>query len=328
MKVMGIYYIENSVNGKRYIGSSVDIKRRLAGHLNNLRKGKHVNVVLTRAWEKYGESAFTTGICEEVSVHSDLMAREQVWINRCGDYNLAPSAGSTLGFKQSEEFKVKQSARVRGKGNPMFGKSRPDVAEMMRRIHTGRTLSEDHKAKCSASLRGRSVGPMPDEVKAKIGSANRGKVRTEEHRQNMSMSQQKRPAISDLTREKLRVANTGRKHNQETKNKISRMKTGITLNLTDEERSRRAQRVKTNVSYEKRVETQRKLTEAKRGVHLSEEHKRKLSAATKGRPLSEDHRAKVSAANKSRVLTDEQRATRSKNIKAALAERKLRLRTT
>ena len=82
---------------------------------------------------------------------------------------------------------------------------------------------------------------MPDEVKAKIGSANRGKVRTEEHRQNMSMSQQKRPAISDLTREKLRVANTGRKHNQETKNKISRMKTGITLNLTDEEREARLQ---------------------------------------------------------------------------------------
>lgn len=220
-KIMGIYFIENTVNGKRYIGSSVDINRRLKGHLNCLRKGKHVNIHLSRAWEMHGEASFVTGICEVVPDIGLLVVREQVWIDSDGYYNLAPAAGSTLGFKQSDEFKRKQSERVAGRNNPMYGTKRPEVGEILRKVHTGRVLTEEHKRKCSEALRGRIEGPMSAERKAKIGAANRGKVRTEEHRARMSAAQKNRPPISEETREKLRVANTGFRHSEETKRKLS-----------------------------------------------------------------------------------------------------------
>ena len=44
--ISGIYEIINLVNGKSYIGSSVDIRKRKWEHLHALRKNKHINEVV------------------------------------------------------------------------------------------------------------------------------------------------------------------------------------------------------------------------------------------------------------------------------------------
>lgn len=54
----GVYQIYNTVNGKRYIGSSIHIEQRFKEHLRNLRANKHVNAHLQSAWNKYGEHSF------------------------------------------------------------------------------------------------------------------------------------------------------------------------------------------------------------------------------------------------------------------------------
>lgn len=54
----GVYQIENSINGKRYIGSSNQVRRRFYLHKWDLGRGKHHSITLQRAWNKYGESAF------------------------------------------------------------------------------------------------------------------------------------------------------------------------------------------------------------------------------------------------------------------------------
>lgn len=61
----GVYQIYNTVNGKRYIGSSIHIEQRFKEHLRNLRANKHVNAHLQSAWNKYGEHSF---ILEEVEL--------------------------------------------------------------------------------------------------------------------------------------------------------------------------------------------------------------------------------------------------------------------
>ena len=227
-KVAGIYYIQNNVNGKRYIGSSVDVYRRIKCHLNNLRKGVHVNVHLSRAWSNVGETLFETGICEFVSDVSKLIEREQHWIDTEGYYNIAPVAGSTLGFKQSDAFKAHRSALLTGAGNPMFGKKRPEIGAIMRAIHTGRKLTDEHKRKCSESLKGKAVGiPLSAETKAKIGAANKGRVLTPEHRAKLIKANKNRPPISKETREKLRAASSNFKHSSETKEKLSKLKLGV-----------------------------------------------------------------------------------------------------
>lgn len=57
--VRGIYAIENTVNGKRYIGSATNLAARRAWHMNALRRGAHHSVLLQRSYDKHGESVFS-----------------------------------------------------------------------------------------------------------------------------------------------------------------------------------------------------------------------------------------------------------------------------
>ena len=51
----GIYCIESFINGKKYIGSSVDLSKRVFdGHIKSLEKGNHHNRHLQNHVNKYG----------------------------------------------------------------------------------------------------------------------------------------------------------------------------------------------------------------------------------------------------------------------------------
>ena len=54
----GIYRILNTINNKFYIGSSVNLRKRLYEHRRLLRLGKHENYHLQNAFTKYGEENF------------------------------------------------------------------------------------------------------------------------------------------------------------------------------------------------------------------------------------------------------------------------------
>src|SRR5580658_4841164 len=113
LRVSGIYEIRNSINGKRYIGSAVCLRNRAKKHLHDLRYGYHHSAKLQRAWNKYGESAFTFKILELV-VPTKLIEREQFWFdlsNAAGEdrYNISHVAGHALGQRRSEESKQRMS---------------------------------------------------------------------------------------------------------------------------------------------------------------------------------------------------------------------------
>ena len=126
----GIYSIINEVNGKFYIGSAVSIRKRWYNHRRGLNKGTHENKHLRRAWKKYGEGAFYFGVLEPVEDPTCLTDREQYWMDLLKpEYNICPTAGSSLGVKRTEEQKQKMSGENNhmfgrtGEKNPMFGRT-------------------------------------------------------------------------------------------------------------------------------------------------------------------------------------------------------------
>jgi len=86
-KICGIYKIENLVNGKVYIGSSINIKERWRRHKKDLRKNKHHSIYLQRSWDKYGEVNFKFEVVELLINKEELLEKEQLYIDKYDSYN-------------------------------------------------------------------------------------------------------------------------------------------------------------------------------------------------------------------------------------------------
>jgi hypothetical protein len=86
--ITGIYCIENTVNKKRYIGSSKSIYKRLQKHRSLLRHNKHQNKYLQNSWNKHGEKQFICYVLE-ICESSKLKYLEQYYIdNSNSEFNL------------------------------------------------------------------------------------------------------------------------------------------------------------------------------------------------------------------------------------------------
>lgn len=122
----GIYAIVNRLDGKRYIGSAVDLKSRWRLHRRELNRGVHCNSKLQRAWVKHGAAAFGFIILENCP-RVELLAREQAAFARFSpEYNICQVAGSCLGVIHT-----------------------PSARGNMAAAKIGRRLQADHKASIS-----------------------------------------------------------------------------------------------------------------------------------------------------------------------------------
>ena len=112
-KLTCIYAIINTVNGRRYVGSTSDWKSRQSGHLSMLRRGVHENSYLQRSWTKHGETQFMFTIIERCEV-AELHIREQHHLDACQPhvYNRGVVAACPArGVKWSEEKRSKLQGR-------------------------------------------------------------------------------------------------------------------------------------------------------------------------------------------------------------------------
>lgn len=82
-----IYKITNNVNGKVYIGQTIQtIKERFYQHYATKCSDSVLNMAIHRAINKYGKSNFTIEVIEEVDKDS-LNDREKFWIEYYNSYN-------------------------------------------------------------------------------------------------------------------------------------------------------------------------------------------------------------------------------------------------
>ena len=107
--MIGIYRIKNLVNGKCYYGSSKQIEKRFDRHKRGLKNNIHINCVLQRALDKYGENNFIFEIVEECNI-SVLLETEQKYLDLRPEYNIGikSSGGDNLTKNPNKDEIVKK----------------------------------------------------------------------------------------------------------------------------------------------------------------------------------------------------------------------------
>lgn len=181
-----------------YVGSSVQVRRRVLRHLADLRRGIHSNLKLQRSFAKYGDPKISVLIyCDE----AELLLLEQGEIDaRKPSLNLSPTAGRNIGHRHSAETIARMSEAGRAAWN-----NRPRcVAEEQRlRISTslkGRVFSAETKRKISAAKMGHRHSAA---TKAKVSASKKGRPlspeslarRVERNAARTARRQSERPAI-------------------------------------------------------------------------------------------------------------------------------------
>jgi group I intron endonuclease len=186
-----IYRITNMANGKFYIGSAESFARREWQHKYALRRNEHKNPRLQAAWNVYGEEMFVFEVIEEIAPDRNAFDIENTYLHKVVGqedcYNINTDAvGMRTGIAHTEETKAKVSASRKGKA-----------------------AGEDHYRY------GQSVS---EEVRQKIGDAQRGKPKAPGRK------------VSEAGKAKIQAAAAaghyshwkGREHTEEAKTKLRR----------------------------------------------------------------------------------------------------------
>lgn len=137
-KTSGVYLLTNTVNGKQYVGMTVNFQQRMRDHVKHSLRRK-INYVISRAIRKYGPEAFKFEILHEFDEFDhdavakleakEIKARKTV---ETGYNFLEGSRGqNAYGKKWQEKCKeiwadpeLRKKVASPGKKNPMYGRSR------------------------------------------------------------------------------------------------------------------------------------------------------------------------------------------------------------
>ena len=197
--MIGIYKITNSVNGKVYIGQSINISLRWEKE----RKGKS-NDHLRNAFKKYGLDKFEFSIIAECG-EPELNELEIYWIKHydstCNKYGYNKDAGGSKGIP-CLETRLKMSISAKNAIRPPMGAETKLKLSITR---TGMRFSDEIRLRMKNAQSNRS-----EEVRLHMSEAHKGKPsgfkgHTFKHTPEAIEKIRIRSAnCSDITREKLR----------------------------------------------------------------------------------------------------------------------------
>ena len=123
-KIIGIYKITNTVTGDFYIGSSKDVKRRLAAHKWPSVWKNHPKSQLYQDMQKYGLDKFVFQILEEVE-EDKLKEKEQQFIETLQPtYNDRNANGLNIERCKETKKEYNKEYRKSDKGKESYRKAR------------------------------------------------------------------------------------------------------------------------------------------------------------------------------------------------------------
>jgi group I intron endonuclease len=156
----GVYALICRVSNKFYVGGSINLTNRLLDYMQPAYLAQQTNRPILRAIVKYGLIHFIFVILETCHV-TDTLQREQYWLDLLKpEYNLSPTAASTLGITLTEETKAKLRFARLGKTHSL--ETRLHMSETRRGPNNswfGKSHTEETKPRISTALKGPN-GPL------------------------------------------------------------------------------------------------------------------------------------------------------------------------
>jgi len=132
----GIYRWVNNINNKTYVGSGINLTKRLRSYFNKNELNRNPRPIQD-ALIKYGHKNFRLEILE-YCLETKLLEREQFYLDLLiPDYNILKSAYSLLGFIHSQETIDKLKAKIIS----------PEHKEILSLIHKGKIVSSETRNK-------------------------------------------------------------------------------------------------------------------------------------------------------------------------------------
>lgn len=122
-KKSGVYLFINNITNDLYVGSSLNLTRRMAIYFYLFNSNKISKSVVIRAMKKYGLENFSLAIldfCEKDSL--SCLNLEQKWIDTYNpSYNVLKVAGSSSGFKHKISTILKLKELFKKENHPKYG---------------------------------------------------------------------------------------------------------------------------------------------------------------------------------------------------------------
>jgi group I intron endonuclease len=146
------------VNGKSYVGSGVNLTKRLRSYYNNKELNKNPRPIQD-ALLKYGHKNFSLDILEYCP-NTKLLEKEQFYLDLLiPEYNILKYAYSLLGFKHSQFNIEKFKAKIIS----------PEHKKILSSIHKGKIVNEETRKKLAAATANyRKNNPLTPEALANI----------------------------------------------------------------------------------------------------------------------------------------------------------------
>lgn len=212
-----IYLWTNNINGKVYVGQTQNFYQRMRQYMNQ----NDSHRIIGQAINKYGFDNFDIEILEKDLPLKELNMREQYWMdyyqsyNRSNGYNLCTEAGTTRGYKHTQQAKemmsekhkqifIKNPDKLKGENNPNYGKKASK--------ETRQKMSESRKGNQNAKGKHWTLNQEQRERRRQNALGNQyclGRQLTEYHRQRIIESNKSR-FISNETRQKMSNSHKGK----------------------------------------------------------------------------------------------------------------------
>jgi group I intron endonuclease len=189
----GIYKIINKIDGKYYVGSSSNFKKRWKQHLITLRSHKHHNDFLQRSWDKYGEQNFIFEIVEYVD-ETKLLIVEQKYLdiakqeqNKSYNLNWEASGGNISEYSRLKLKNRYFSPEHRKKiSESKIGKKRSEeTIEKLKLSRIGKKNTPESNEKRRVKMLGKTLS---EESKLKLSHSRKGMKFSDEHKKNISLN--------------------------------------------------------------------------------------------------------------------------------------------